>query len=77
MNTDGFRIDFQSTPRLWMATRESYDGAPDNHCPYGLGKTPAEALAHLLEAELDAESATSTLADDAKHLVSDGDSRLP
>lgn len=59
MNTDGIDIRFQSTPQLWMATRESYDGAPDSHYPYGLGRTPAEALAHLLEQELDAEEVRS------------------
>lgn len=57
LNTDGFRIDWQSTPRLWMATRESYDAAVDAHDIYGLGRTPAEALAHLLEQELDREPA--------------------
>ncbi len=47
------RIDFQSTPRLWMAYREGWE-------PRGLqgfGKTPIEALALLIEAELDAEEA--------------------
>lgn len=57
MNTDGIRIIWQSTPRLWMALRDSYDGAVDAHDIYGLGKTPAEALAHLLEQELDREPA--------------------
>ena len=47
------RIDFQSTPRLWLATREGWE--PETTSPYGLGKTPIEALAHLIEQELDAE----------------------
>lgn len=49
------RIDFQSTPRLWMAYREGTDFAEDSRPTYGLGKTPIEALAHLIEQELEAE----------------------
>jgi hypothetical protein len=45
------RIDFQSTPRLWMA----YRGEGDDIKLHGLGKTPIEALAHLIEQELEAE----------------------
>ena len=45
------RIDFQSMPQLWMAYRG--DGEHIEH--HGLGKTPIEALAHLIERELDAE----------------------
>lgn len=48
-------INFQSTPRLWMATREGWE--PEGL--YGLGKTPLEALAHLIEQELDAEDSPS------------------
>lgn len=44
-------IDWQSTPRLWMAYRG--DGEHIKHS--GLGKTPIEALAHLIEKETDAD----------------------
>lgn len=48
------RIDFQTTPQLWMAYRG--DGEPPiEH--YGLGKTPIEALAHLIEQEMEQEPA--------------------
>ena len=43
------RIDFQDTPRLWLATREGWEPGG----LHGLGKTPLEALALLIEAELD------------------------
>lgn len=55
MNTTGIEIDFQSTPRLWMASREGACHCQECHPPVGLGKTPIEALAHLLEQELEAE----------------------
>lgn len=45
------RIDFQSTPRLWWAYREGWEPGG----LHGLGKTPAEALAHLLFEEIEAE----------------------
>lgn len=45
------RIDWQSTPRLWMA----YRGDGENIKHSGLGKTPIEALAHLIELEVDDE----------------------
>jgi hypothetical protein len=40
---------WQSTPQLWMATFENYDGAPDSKHPQGFGKTKAEAVADLIE----------------------------
>jgi hypothetical protein len=49
------RIDFQTMPQLWMAYRG--DGEHIEH--HGLGKTPIEALAHLIEQELDAEASTA------------------
>lgn len=49
------RIDYQSTPALWMAYREGTCFAEDSRPTYGLGKTPIEALAHLIEQEMDAE----------------------
>lgn len=59
MDTNGFRIDFQSTPQLWMATRDGLCWCEEcsTKNDYGLGKTPAEALAHLIEQELDKEMA--------------------
>lgn len=45
------RIDFQSTPQRWMATREGWEPGG----LYGMGKTPVIALAHLLEQEMEAE----------------------
>lgn len=49
------RIDFQSTPALWMAYRDGTCFAEDSRPTYGMGKTPLIALADLLEKELDAE----------------------
>lgn len=46
------RIDYQSTPALWMAYRG--DGEKIEHS--GLGKTPIEALAHLIEQEIAEEA---------------------
>lgn len=45
------RIDYQSTPALWMAYREGYEPG----WTHGLGKTPVAALADLLEQELEQE----------------------
>ena len=50
------RIDFQSTPRLWLATREGWEPGG----LHGLGKTPLIALAELLESEMDAEDVQPT-----------------
>jgi hypothetical protein len=50
------RINFQSTPQLWLAHREGWEGSESRE-PYGLGKTPVIALAELLEKEIDNESA--------------------
>lgn len=50
---EDIRIDWQSTPRLWMAYRG--DGERIKHS--GLGRTPIEALAHLIEQELEQEPA--------------------
>lgn len=49
------RIDYQSTPALWMAYREGADFAEDSRPIYGMGKTPILALLELFEkaAELD------------------------
>jgi hypothetical protein len=41
--------DWHSTPQLWVATFDNYDGAPDSKHPQGFGKTKAEAVADLLE----------------------------
>lgn len=35
----------------YCAVREGYDGAPDSHCPIGIGRTKAEAVADLVEQE--------------------------
>jgi hypothetical protein len=43
---------WQSTPQLWMATFDNYDGAPDSKPPrslIGFGKTKEEAAADLVE----------------------------
>jgi hypothetical protein len=42
---------WQSTPALWAAMREGYDGAPDSGYKIGYGKTKEEAAAALIEAE--------------------------
>jgi hypothetical protein len=44
-------FEWHSTPALWVATRPDYDGAPDSHCPIGVGRTKTEAAADLLEQE--------------------------
>ena len=49
------RIDFQSTPQLWLATREGWEPGGI----HGLGRTPVIALAVLLEQEMDAEECTT------------------
>jgi hypothetical protein len=36
---------------MWSATRESYDGAPDSHCPHGTGWSRYAAIADLIEQE--------------------------
>ena len=45
------RIDFQSTPQLWLATREGWEPGG----LHGLGKTPLIALAELLGREIETE----------------------
>jgi hypothetical protein len=35
----------------YCAVREGYDGAPDSHCPIGVGRTRFQAIADLLDAE--------------------------
>jgi hypothetical protein len=47
------RIEFEwlSTPALWAAYREGYDGAPDSHCKVGYGKTKYLAVVDLIEQE--------------------------
>jgi hypothetical protein len=35
----------------FSAVREDYDGAPDSHCPIGIGMTREAAIAALLEQE--------------------------
>lgn len=42
---------WQSTPQLWMAIREGYDGAIDSKYPQGFGRTKEEAAADLIEKE--------------------------
>ena len=44
---------WESTPQLWMATRDSYCGCQDcaGKVPMGFGKTREEALVDLLERE--------------------------
>lgn len=51
MTNDPIEYSWHSTPALWCATRRSYDGAPDSHCPIGFGKTKEEAAAELVEME--------------------------
>lgn len=48
-------IQYQSTPRLWMALREGYCGCGECKFPVGYGKTPMEALADLMEQEEEQE----------------------
>ena len=55
MNTTDIEISFASTPRLWQAAREGECFCQECHPNVGLGKTPIEALAHLLEQELEDE----------------------
>lgn len=31
----------------WVAVFDNYDGAPDAHCPIGLGRTEEEAIQDL------------------------------
>jgi hypothetical protein len=42
---------WQSTPQLWMAVFDNYDGAVDSKHPMGFGKTEAQAVEDLLEHE--------------------------
>ena len=42
---------WQSTPQLWMAVFDNYDGAIDSKHPQGFGRTKEEAAADLLEQE--------------------------
>ena len=42
---------WQSTPQLWMAVFDDYDGAVDSRHPQGFGKTEAQAVEDLLEHE--------------------------
>lgn len=51
------QITFASTPQLWQAAREGECYCPECHPNVGLGRTPIEALAHLIELELDSEEA--------------------
>lgn len=47
---------WHSTPALWSAVdQDTYDGAPDSNHPQGFGRTEAEAIADLLEQEMEAE----------------------
>lgn len=41
--------EFETTPRLWSAVFDNYDGAPDSHHPMGFGQTELSAVADLLE----------------------------
>lgn len=50
-------LNWQSTPQLWMATFDNYDGAPDSKHPVGLGKTPGEAVADLFEQDYERRAA--------------------
>lgn len=54
------KIEFswQSTPALWMATFEDYDGAPDSNCAQGYGATKELAAADLYECENRANETT-------------------
>ena len=42
-------FSWQSTPQLWMATFDDYDGAPDSYCPIGIGTTQEDATRNLFE----------------------------
>jgi hypothetical protein len=42
---------WQSTPQLWMAVFDNYDGAIDSKHPVGFGRTKEEAAADLIEKE--------------------------
>jgi len=37
----------------WVATFDTYDGAPDSNHPIGWGRTRQEAIDKLIEAEVD------------------------
>lgn len=40
----------------WSAVTDSYDGAPDSHCPIGHGRTEQDAIDDLVAAIEDARS---------------------
>lgn len=41
--------EWHSTPQLWSAVFDGYDGAPDSKHPMGFGKTKEEAADDLIE----------------------------
>lgn len=41
-------VDFDSTPGLYVATFDNYDGALDSNHPVGLGRTEDAAVADLI-----------------------------
>lgn len=49
---DSIDLTWHDTPQLWVA----YRGCGCVECPKGFGKTRDEAVAALLESELDTES---------------------
>ena len=57
MTIRDIEIRWASTPALWQASREGECYCPECHPNVGLGKTPIEALAHLIELEMEAEDA--------------------
>ena len=44
---------WQSTPQLWMAVFDNYDGAIDSRHPMGFGKSEMDSVADLLQQERD------------------------
>lgn len=57
MNTTDIIIQFLDTPRLWSASRKDACGCPECMRFHWTGNTPEEALANLLEDEMEREDA--------------------
>lgn len=55
MNTTDIIIQFLDTPRLWSASRKDACGCRECRHLHWTGNTPEEALANLLEDELERE----------------------
>lgn len=57
MNTTDIILTFLDTPRLWSASRKDACGCPECMRFHWTGNTPEEALANLLEDEMEREDA--------------------